>query len=170
MAQQPLFATISDNYGRSVQSLSREGYVDELRLWVNSLFGEVCWVTARYFSGKDFVTKPDLRRVPVKDRARVKKEYEEAAKKKDKVQLNIQVNQEVPVRFSCSGVDFDLVTACRDFLKDDVIVGKDIDTSFVLGILPEYEAMISEDKNKDEALDAFVKRKNELIKLYARNK
>jgi len=82
MAYQPLYATVTDNQGGCGHTLSLRGIVNRVGTHVNTFDGKAMDTFSGYVDGENIVGRPDMRRVPKKDRARVKEEYEDEVRSK----------------------------------------------------------------------------------------
>ena len=165
MARQPLFVTVTDNLGREVQTRSRSGSVDSVRIWINSIFGEVATLTARLSHGSSW--RPDLRKIPPAERDKAMQEYHDRISRGNNVRLSIHPNEDSFVSVTMGGIDFSAARACQEFLSDPSVMGPGIPEDSWAGIYPEYVRLMQEQPGTPAyavAEKEFVDRKNQLTR------
>jgi hypothetical protein len=117
MATQPLYGTVTDNQGYCRHSSSQRGRVDELDFWLNSIFGTVMRIGARY---------RDAPTVHIERRGKSLTQYRELkaaamaeADRQRRVVIDLNLEQNERFEFSINGI-----TLPRELLKNIVQLGE----------------------------------------------
>jgi hypothetical protein len=172
MAYQPLFCTMTDDYGRSVQTRSRSKTVESVRIWVNSKYGEVVTVRAAIIDGTRIVDRPDLRSVPKDRREKVMDAYHAQVERESRVEVYITPLGDC-ARLVVVGrndeISVSQLTDLERFISGETIGLKHLPYSYLMGMMPEYMEWMKHDKGAPEyrtAQDKFMQRRDEILAMF----
>lgn len=105
MAYQPLYGRISDSAGGYAHSLVLRGRVDNVHFWLNSWFGEVVNLNARFIDGRQIIKRPDLRKIRKTEREEALKQYEEEVDNENRVIVDIDIPAKRELIFRINGIE-----------------------------------------------------------------